>query len=257
MTHRRIRPFLDSLRTEIAGGLRFAAVFMAVFLLFTTFVFALFYIPSGSMRPALEVGDRFAVSKWAYGYSRFSLPWGLPRLLPHAKGRIFGRLPRRGDVVVFVSPKDNLVMVKRVIGLPGDVIETRGGRLYINGRRVARTFLRLSRYRDPHGQIRTAQVYAERFAGARRAHRIYEVSNHMVLDGWSPDDSGPFTVRPGHVFVMGDNRDNSNDSRSPHGPGQIPLENLVGKAETVLFTLARCRHEPGLDCPPPRLWRLM
>ncbi len=257
MTRRRISSFVDSVKAEMAEWLRFAAVFAGVFLLFTTFVFALFYIPSGSMRPTLEVGDRFVVSKWAYGFSRFSLPWGLARLLPHTRGRVFGHMPERGDVVVFVSPRNAMVMVKRVIGLPGDVIETRGGRLYINGRRIARTFLRISRYRDHHGQIRTAQVYAERFAGAKRTHTVYELSNQTVLDGWSPDDSGPFTVQEGHVFVMGDNRDNSNDSRSPNGPGQIPLENLVGKAEVVLFTLARCRHEPGLDCPPPRLWRLM
>jgi len=257
MSHRQISAFWGSVKTELAEWLRFIAVFLVVFLVFTTFVFALFYIPSGSMRPSLDVGDRFVVSKWAYGFSRYSLPWGLARVLPPAKGRIFGAVPKRGDVVVFVSPKNAMVMVKRVIGLPGDVIETRGGRLYINGVRVPRTFLRISRYRDHYGQLRTAQVYAERYAGSKHAHSIYEFSNQTVLDGWSPDDSGPFTVHDSDVFVMGDNRDNSNDSRAPNGPGQIPLENLVGKAEVVLFTLARCRHEPGLDCPPPRLWRLL
>ncbi len=248
---------LQTMRTEIIEWVNFLAVFLVGFFLFTTVLYALFYIPSGSMRPNLEVGDRFVTSKWAYGWSRYSLPWGLARILPSSDKRLFGRLPRRGDVAVFVNPHNNLVMIKRVVGLPGDVIETRGGHLYINDRMVSRTFLRLARYRDHHGQIHTAQVYTEKFPGTQRPHTIYEFSDHYTLAGWSPDDSGPFTIEDGHVFMMGDNRDNSNDSRAPDGPGQIPLENLVGRARTVLFTIARCRHEIGLDCPKPRLWRAL
>ncbi len=244
------------IKAEAIEWLRFLVVFLAGFFVFSSLFYALFFIPSGSMRPTLEVGDRFVASKWAYGWSRYSLPWGASRLLPPKKGRVFGRMPKRGDVVVFVNPKNNMVMIKRVIGLPGDIIETRGGRLYINGERVPRTFLRMTRFRDHYGQIRNAQVYTETFDGNRRPHTIYEYSDQMVLSGWSPDDSGPFTVRDGHIFMMGDNRDNSSDSRAPDGPGQVPLENLVGKAQTVLFTFARCRHEPGLDCPTGRLWRL-
>ncbi len=247
---------LEKVKAEVIDWVRFITLFLIGFYLFSTFFYALFFIPSGSMRPNLEVGDRFIASKWAYGWSRHSLPWGVARLLPPGQKRVFGHLPKRGDVAVFVNPTNNMVMIKRVIGLPGDVIETRGGRLYINGDRVSRTFMRMTRFRDHYGQIRTAQVYAESFADKQRAHTVYEFSDQMVLPGWSPDDSGPFTVREGHVFMMGDNRDNSNDSRSPHGPGQVPLENLVGKAQTVLFTFARCRHEPGLDCPSGRLWRL-
>ncbi|PHS29007.1 MAG: signal peptidase I [Robiginitomaculum sp.] len=247
---------LNKIKAEVIDWTRFIALFLVGFYLFSTLFYALFYIPSGSMRPTLEVGDRFIASKWAYGWSRQSLPWGAARLIPEGKGRILGRVPKRGDVAVFVNPKNNMVMIKRVVGLPGDVIETRGGRLYINGGRVPRTFLRITRFRDHYGQIKTAQVYSENFPGKQRAHTIYELSDQMVLQGWSPDDSGPFTVKDDHVFMMGDNRDNSNDSRAPDGPGQVPLENLVGKAQTVVFTLARCRREPGLDCPTGRLWRL-
>lgn len=247
---------VHSIKREFVDWARFISIFIVGFFVFSSIAFALFYIPSGSMRPNLEVGDRFIASKWAYGWSRHSLPWGAARLLPAGKGRLFGRLPKRGDVAVFVNPRNNLVMIKRVIGLPGDVIETRGGRLYINGERVARTFMRMTRYRDHYGQIRTAQAYAENFADKQGAHTIYEFSDQMVLPGWSPDDAGPFTIAEGHVFMMGDNRDNSNDSRAPDGPGQVPIENLVGKAQTVLFTFARCRKEPGLDCPKGRLWRL-
>jgi signal peptidase I len=247
---------LVAIKREALDWLRFIILFFIGFYLFSTVFYALFFIPSGSMRPTLEVGDRFVASKWAYGWSRYSLPWGTARFLPKRQTRLFGHLPKRGDVAVFVNPKNGMVMIKRVVGLPGDVIETRGGRLYINGTRVPRTFLRMSRFRDHYGQIKTAQVYAEQFPEKQRTHTIYEFSDQMVLPAWSPDDAGPFTVKPAHVFMMGDNRDNSNDSRSPHGPGQVPLENLVGKAQTVVFTLARCRHEPGLDCPSGRLWRL-
>lgn len=247
---------LDKIKAELLDWARFIVLFLVGFYVFSTIFYALFYIPSGSMRPTLEVGDRFIASKWAYGWSRYSLPWGVANLLPQKEGRFLGRLPKRGDVAVFVNPKNGMVMIKRVIGLPGDVIETRGGRLYINGARVPRTFLRMSRYRDQYGQIRTAQVYSEHFTDRQRPHTIYEFSDQMVLSGWSPDDAGPFTVKDGHLFMMGDNRDNSNDSRSPHGPGQVPMENLIGKAQTIVFTLAHCRKEPGLDCPSGRIWRL-
>ena len=149
-------------------------------------------------------------------------------------------------------------MVKRVIGLPGDKVETRGGRLYLNGEAVARTFLGLVRYRDRFDQIQTAHRYSEKIDDdQRRSHRIYEFTDDFNFGSWSPDRAGPFIVADGHMFVMGDNRDNSDDSRSPTGPGQVPMENLIGKAEMVLFTLAKCAPVQGLDCPPSRLWRLM
>ncbi|VAV88586.1 Signal peptidase I [hydrothermal vent metagenome] len=244
--------------TELISWIRFFGSAMAIYLVFTSVAFILFFVPSESMQPGLQVGDRFVVSKWAYGWSRESIPFGIGHILPKSKGRFFFRAPLRGDVVVFTNPKNKMVMVKRVVGLPGDIIETRGGRLYLNGEQVKRTFLGLVQYRDQYGYIRSAQSYSEKIGTQRkRAHRIYEFSDTYGQSGWSPDRAGPFLVEAGNFFVMGDNRDNSNDSRSPTGPGQVPMENLIGKAEFVLFTLAKCKQEKGLDCPPSRLWRWM
>jgi signal peptidase I len=247
-----------SVRAEILDWTRFFVIAGLIYLIVTSLAFILFFVPSESMQPGLQVGDRFVVSKWTYGWSRESIPFGMGHFLPKTKGRVFSRLPKRGDVAVFVNPKNQQVMVKRVIGLPGDVIETRGGRLYLNGEQVPRTFLGVVRYRDRFGNIQTAQTYTERIGTDRkRSHRIYEFSDEMSFGVWSPDRSGPFRVEEGHVFMMGDNRDNSNDSRSPTGPGQVPVENLIGKAELVLFTFGKCKKETGLDCPKSRLWRLM
>ncbi len=243
---------------ELLSWVRFGFSVAATYLVFTSIAFILFFVPSESMQPGLQVGDRFVVSKWAYGWSRDSIPFGLGRVLPTKPGRIFFRSPERGDVVVFVNPNNGIVMVKRVVALPGDIVETRGGRLYLNGEQVPRTFLSLVRYRDRFGNIQTAQSYSEKIGkDAKRNHRIYEFSDEYGFGSWSPDRAGPFLIEEGHFFAMGDNRDNSNDSRSPTGPGQIPMENLIGRAEMVLFTFARCKTEDGLECPPSRLWRLM
>ncbi len=236
----------------------FIASVLGVYLAISSLGFILFFVPSESMQPGLQVGDRFVVSKWSYGWSRYSLPFGIGRVLPKTGGRVFLQYPKRGDVVVFANPKDGVVMVKRVIGLPGDTIETKAGRLYLNGEQVERTFLNLVRYRDRFGHIQNVQEYEERIGKQRkRAHRIYETSDTASFWNWSSDNSGPFIVRDDHIFVMGDNRDNSNDSRSPIGPGQVPVENLIGKAQMVLFTFASCQPEIGLQCPPSQLWKLM
>ncbi|MCF6293793.1 MAG: signal peptidase I [Robiginitomaculum sp.] len=243
---------------ELVSWIRFLASVIVTFLIFTTFAFVVFFIPSESMQPGLQVGDRFVVAKWVYGWSRESLPMGLGRILPSSEGRVFFRAPKHGDVVVFSNPKNNKVTIKRVIGLSGDTVETRGGRLYLNGEQVQRTFLGIVRYRDRFGVLRTAQSYSEKIGTDRkRSHKIFEFSDEFSSGNWSPDRAGPFLVKQGHVFVMGDNRDMSLDSRAPDGPGQVPMENLIGKAEMVLFTFARCKPKDGLDCPPSRLWRLM
>lgn len=247
-----------NLWAEAVSWVKFLSGVIATYLVFTSLAFILFFVPSESMQPGLQVGDRFVVAKWVYGWSRESIPFGLGRGLPQTGERVFFRAPKHGDVVVFTNPVNGDVMVKRVIGLPGDTVETRGGRLYLNGEQVARTFLGLVRYRDRFGTIQTAQTYSEKIGNDRkRSHRIYEFSDEASFGSWSPDRAGPFFVKQGHFFVMGDNRDNSNDSRSPTGPGQVPMENLIGKAEMVLFTFARCTKEAGLDCPPSRLWRIM
>ena len=158
----------------------------------------------------------------------------------------------RGDVVVFrderQSPPRNLI--KRVIGVEGDVVEVREGRLYLNGEAVPREFDEIRTYREhPSGLPVTVTHYNEVLPNGRE-HSIYEQRDNAPLDNY-----GPVTVRPGTVFVMGDNRDASRDSRAPEGPGLVPLENVVGRAETVLFTFERCRREEGLYCPRGRVWR--
>lgn len=238
---------------EILETVRFIGGVAAVWLGLVTFGFAAFHIPSESMQPSLEVGDRVLVSKWAYGYSVHSLPLGIGYILPDSwNGRIAWSQPRRGDVVVFrdenQSPPRNLI--KRVVGVAGDVIEVREGRLYINGEVTPRLLEDIRTYReDRSNQAVTVSHYTEVLPGDRE-HEIYERGDNYDLD-----DFGPVTVRPGTVFAMGDNRDASRDSRASGGPGFVPLENVVGRAETVLFTLERCRQEQGLYCPRGRVWR--
>ncbi len=239
---------------EVLELVRFFGGVAAVWFGLVTFGFAAFHIPSESMQPSLEVGDRVLVSKWAYGYSRHSLPLGLGYVLPGSwNGRLAWHEPQRGDVVVFRDERQmdgqprNLI--KRVIGIAGDVIEVRDGRLYLNGEVAPRVFEDLRTYRDASGRPRTATHYTEILPGDRE-HPIYELSDDYLLD-----DYGPVTIMPGTVFVMGDNRDASNDSRAQRGPGLVPLANVVGRAETVIFTLASCRREEGLYCPSGRVWR--
>ena len=186
-----------------------------------TFLFEPFNIPSGSMKPTLLVGDYLFVSKYAYGYSRWSFPWGI---LPF-EGRVFGSLPERGDVAVFKRPGENVDYIKRVIGLPGDRIQMKSGRLYINGAEVPQ---------DPDGTFNdlnegSVPMFRETLPGGRV---------HDILDRYPDgpmDDTREFLVPPDHVFMMGDNRDNSQDSRDP-SLGYVPLENLVGRAEILFFS---------------------
>lgn len=244
---------------ELKEWVRFIAGAGSIYLGITTIFFMLFFVPSESMLPGLRVGDRFVVSKWAYGWSRESFPFGIGHVLPKGDPdkRLFARMPHRGDVVVFRNPRNGDTLVKRLIGLPGDTIETRGGRLFINGEMATRTLLGTTRYRDDYGQIETAQVYSEQLPGDKRHHRIYEFSDDYGFRDWSPDNSGPFLVPAKHFFFMGDNRDDSKDSRAPDGPGMVPFANLVGKGEFVLFSLAHCKKEPGLTCAPSTLWKRM
>lgn len=200
-----------------------------------TVAFEPFNIPSGSMRPTLLIGDFLFVSKYAYGYSRHSLPLSLP-LIP---GRIFAEDPERGDVVVFKLPSNNKTdYIKRIVGLPGDEIRVVGGILHINGEAVTRE-------RDGDfiqregGQVRRATRYVETLPNGR-SHVIVEID-----DDYPADNTGVFKVPEGHYFAMGDNRDNSQDSRFP-SVGFIPLENLVGRAEVIFFSV---------DGPAWQFWR--
>lgn len=194
-----------------------------------TIAFEPFNIPSGSMIPTLLVGDYLFVSKYSYGYSRFSLPFA-PDLF---SGRIFGRLPTRGDVVVFKFPHDTSIdYIKRIIGLPGDHIQVKAGQLYINGTLAPRTLIGDYVAQD-EGRSTIAKEYSELLPNGRK-HPILKEQDVGYMNN-TPD----FIVPEGHVFAMGDNRDNSSDSRvmDQSGVGFVPLENLVGRAEFIFFSI--------------------
>jgi signal peptidase I len=215
---------------------------------FTTLAFANYRIPSESMAPHLEVGDYVVVSKLSYGYSRYSLPFNAGALLPAGEGRLLESLPHRGDVVVFIHPISGEVLIKRAIGLPGDIIAVREGALIINGQRVEtgepQTLIRRIR---PEGGRQWAQRYEEALPGGV-THSVYNLTDTGALD-----EFGPYTVPEGHVFFMGDNRDNSLDSRWS-GMGPVPIENLIGRAE-VVYATARCENDSEAACPMPRWLR--
>lgn len=185
-----------------------------------------FRIPSGSMYPTLEVGDYLFVTKYTYGYSKHSFPFSLAPI----KGRIFASAPKRGDIVVFKYPKDNRTdFIKRVVGMPGDTIEVSRGRLYINDKEVEREYV--GKYVLTEYIIRPENYkeYVETLPEGLK-HHILEMSDYE-----SKVDNTPKVIVPkGHYFVMGDNRDRSDDSRVH--VGFVPEENLVGKARFIFFS---------------------
>ena len=207
------------------------AVIIAVFI--RTFFYEPFSIPSASMVPTLLVGDYLFVSKFSYGYSRYSLPFGLPLL----SGRVFFREPKRGDVVVFKLPRDPSVdFIKRIIGLPGDKVQVKEGILNINGQPIKRDRLAPYFYEED-SRTGTYIQYIETLPNGYR-HDIIEIGDDMPLD-----NTGVFTVPPGTYFMMGDNRDNSSDSRDPgSGVGFVPAENIVGRAEFIFFSTNGYAH---------------
>ena len=192
-----------------------------------TFLFQPFSIPSGSMRPTLLEGDYLFVTKWAYGYSRHSLPFS-PNLF---SGRIWGSAPERGEVVVFKYPPDpSMDYIKRVIGLPGDRIQVRGGQLFINGVGVPRE--KVGQIDDPDvtEMNRPVDVYRETLPNGVSYDTLDLTPNGIG------DDTREYVVPEGHYFMMGDNRDNSTDSR--FAVGYVPYDNLVGRANIIFFSIA-------------------
>ena len=201
-----------------------------------TFLFEPFNIPSGSMIPTLLVGDYVFTTKYSYGYSRFSFPFS-PDLF---SGRIFLTMPHRGDVAVFRETKDTSVdYIKRIVGLPGDHIQMKQGELYINGTLVPRDDLGDYQAVDEHGILLQGRRYLERLP-AKSGGTV----NHQILketsDG-AQNDTQEYVVPPGDFFAMGDNRDDSADSRfqgpGPEDLGYVPIENLVGHAKIIFFSV--------------------
>ena len=211
----------------------FKSILIAIFiaLLIRSFIFDPFNIPSGSMKPNLLVGDFIFVSKYSYGFSKHSLPFSIP-LIP---GKIFSNTPERGDVVVFKTPENNRTdYIKRVIGLPGDKIEIKNGIIFINGSEILRKKLNDFIDTDNKTSNKRVRMYNEYFFNK-------EINILDITDNGIADNTQLFDVPLNHFFVMGDNRDNSQDSRFISTVGFIPYENLVGKAQFIFFSLENAR----------------
>lgn len=202
------------------------AVLFAVFI--RTFFFEPFNIPSGSMLPTLQIGDYLFVSKTSYGYSKYSFPLGLADF----NGRMMEDMPKRGDIIVFRLPTNTSIdYIKRLVGLPGDKVQVVQGRLYINGEMVEREPVGMRRVASVEGATESIMEYIETLPGGVM-HTIYEESDEGPLD-----NTQEFVVPENHYFMMGDNRDNSQDSRVMNHVGFVPSENLIGRAEMLFFSI--------------------
>ncbi len=226
---------------QIKSDALFFTAVLAAFLLFRTTAYGMYHIPSESMLPTLAVGDRISVNKFAYGYSRHSTPFSIGPDFSTPSGRIFSRLPEGGDIVVFKHPRTRQTYIKRVIGLPGDEIELDEGRLYVNKKLTERDLNETYRYREHRGGVAVVGRFTEVLPEGR-AHAILERTDRGRADTY-----GPVTVPDQHFFVMGDNRDNSLDSRfDDPGVGFLPSEYLVGRAERIIFAVNLSPQEAGL-----------
>ena len=236
-------------RRERGGIVRFLLTVAILGWLLRSFIVAPFSIPSGSMLPTLYIGDYLMVAKWPYGYSRYSFPFQFPSF----EGRVLSNLPKRGDVAVFRPPGSDIEFVKRVIGLPGDTIAVRGGTLVLNNRPIVRRELppfKLPMSLNSPCKVVPPATPMVASLGPGRVYCIYPAyletlpggPTYTVLDQVDNprvDDFGPVKVPAGHLFLMGDNRDDSLDSRfapAEGGIGFVPMENLVGRAMVTFWS---------------------
>jgi signal peptidase I len=233
----------------------FLVKLVIVVLVFRTFVFTSFMIPSESMMPRLLVGDYLFAAKWPYGYTRAALPLDRPMF---GDWRLFGRLPKRGDIVIFKHPIDRVDYVKRVIGLPGDQVQMIAGVLHLNGvpvpkRRIADFVVPIRADQSCRGVQFTKRRADGSFVCSYPQYRetLPNGVSYEVLDlGLLPQDTTlPVVVPEGRLFLMGDNRDNSEDSRFPARPGEgvglVPVENLAGRASFMFFSTTSSWGEPS------------
>ncbi|HWJ87380.1 MAG TPA: signal peptidase I [Pelagibacterium sp.] len=211
---------------------------LLIALVFRTFAFEPFSIPTASMQSNLMIGDYILASKYTYGYSRYSLPYS--EVPWH--GRVLGNAPQRGDVAVFRPVPQSENYVKRVIGLPGDRIQMIEGVLHINEEPVVREQIGTKIDRDSTGVELPVLLYRETLPSGV-SYTTQEISDTAQFD-----NTGVYTVPPGHYFMMGDNRDRSLDSRSLSSVGYVPFENFVGKAEWRFFSITD-------NIPPWQIWR--
>lgn len=206
-----------------------ALVAIILALIIRSFFYEPFNIPSSSMKPTLLVGDYLFVSKPAYGYSKYSFP--LSSMVP-IDGRIMYKEPQRGDVIVFKLPSNPSVdYIKRIVGLPGESISVRRGILHIDGKPVEREQVGLREVQKDYGRTVQMMEYIETLPGGVM-HQIYEETDNGELD-----NTGEYVVPPNHYFMMGDNRDNSQDSRVTNLVGPVPYENIVGRASMLFFSI--------------------
>lgn len=225
--------FWRTVAAYVLGAILSLALSLGIAFSIRTLLYQPFSTPSGSMAPTLLVGDYFFVSKYAYGYTHYSIPFSPPWF----SGRLFGSEPKRGDVAVFRLPKDTATdYVKRVIGLPGDRIQMREGLLYINETPVVRERLADFVGSDPCGS--GARATTKRWRETLPNGTGYETLD--CVDNGFYDNTNAYTVPAGHFFVLGDNRDNSTDSRVLSSFGAIPLENFIGRVGLLFFS-----REPG------------
>ncbi len=234
----REKPSAASETGEIFKTIVFA---LLIAMVLRIFLFQPFTIPSASMEPNLYEGGYIIVSKWSYGISKHSIPFSPPLF----NGRIMGSAPKRGDIVVFKLPRDNKTdFIKRVIGLPGDRVQMISNKLYINDKPVQDVVVSTQEVQDMFGSHPVIQARETLPNGKSFMTQDFGPGNDL-------DDTPVYEVPVGHYFMMGDNRDNSIDSRveQSSGVGMVPAENLVGKAQIILFS-----WKPGASLLNPTTW---